>query len=268
MSATTLHRRRAMKSYRARRHALGGGSVLADATPLRPILHDMHARMSWASVGLLVGTTHTHISAVAHGRTKRIHPDLFRRILENSRNTPDSGRTWVASTGAMRRVRALHALGYSAARLAREVGDYSEGNMKQLMRGGKTVIYADTDKAIRDAYERLSMRLPEVLDKYDQGAVTRSRNTARINGWHPPLAWDDIDRDLEPAHMEPQIRRDPDDVDENIVDRLLVGDRTDSTRAEKEEAMRRWLADGRFEVELCRTHGWRPGRYSARRDAA
>ncbi len=53
-----------------------------------------------------------------------------------------------------------------------------------------------------------------------------------------------------------------------IVDRLLAGEHLKSNRAEKEEAMRRWLANGGSEAELCRIHGWKTDRYTPARAAA
>lgn len=66
-----------------------------------------------------------------------------------------------------------------------------------------------------------------------------------------------------------RTRRDPDDIDPVIVDRLLLLQRVpDSTRAEKCEAMRRWLASGGTEKALCDAHGWGSSRYVAREVAA
>jgi hypothetical protein len=51
--------------------------------------------------------------------------------------------------------------------------------------------------------------------------------------------------------------------DEEIVeDFLQYGTwKRRTSRLEKIEIMRRWLADGRSEAELCRLTGWRAGRY-------
>ena len=34
---------------------------------------------------------------------------------------------------------------------------------------------------------------PKTPDRYAATAVTRTRNRARAQGWHPPMAWDNID---------------------------------------------------------------------------
>lgn len=57
-------------------------------------------------------------------------------------------------------------------------------------------------------------------------------------------------------------------VHPSTVERLLAGDRIESTRAEKVEAMRRWLANGGSQRELCRIHGWAENRYVTKREAA
>lgn len=267
---TTPYRRRVMKSYHSRRLANGGQSSLVDATPLQPILTELRTRMSWTAVAALVGTSsHGHVAAIANGQVQRINADLFRRILEASRRTPDTGGMRVNARSAERRVRALHALGYSVAMIAREIDGYSEGQLKALMRGEKTVIRADRDKLIRDAYERLSMRLPTPGDKYERGAVTRARTHARHNGWAAPLAWNDIDRDAAPTGMTGRFRGRPhDEIDNVIVEQLLAGVRVESTVAEKCEAMRRWLDAGRSEAELCRMHRWKDSRYTPAKAAA
>lgn len=61
---------------------------------------------------------------------------------------------------------------------------------------------------------------------------------------------------------------DDQDFDPVVVDRLLTGNRVPSTRADKVEAMRRWMATGRSQRSLCRVHGWQESRYVERQDGA
>lgn len=53
----------------------------------------------------------------------------------------------------------------------------------------------------------------------------------------------------------------PDRLDEVVVDRLVALRRVPASRAEKVEAMHRWLLMGRSEKSLCEAHGWRTSRY-------
>ena len=263
--STTYNARRA-KAWRARRHAAGGGSTLADTEPLRPILHELHERMSWVAVAHLCGTSsHRHVRQIAEGEIQRINHDLAARIRAAAGKTLEQGGNRINARGAVRRLRALIALGYSSAQLAEAIG-YSEGPMKILVQGKRDWIRADTDRRIRDAYERLSMRLPKPQTHHERAWVTRSQERARRMGWAVPLAWDDIDRDEMPRGTTHE--RSDDDIDSVIVDRLLAGERVRSNRAEKVEAMRRWRDAGGSERALCVMHGWPASRYIEREEVA
>lgn len=190
---------RKAKSWRNRRHLAGGESVLADAEPLRPIILELRSRMSWSSVAHLCGTTsHRHMREIADGTIKRVNHDLAQRIREASGKTPEGGSRWVNARGARRRTQALCALGYSIAKQARESG-CGERTLKIIINGRVDSITADTDQLVRRMYDRLCMVIPAASDANDQGGITRARKRAEAEGWSPPLAWDDIDRDALPA---------------------------------------------------------------------
>lgn len=172
----------------------------------------------------------------------------------------------VDSTGTRRRIQALHAIGWTWAALAPELGITRSG--VGLLAGNRNpTSYASTAQRVAEVYERLCMVAP-----VGSGAK-RARTNAARQGWLPPLAWDDIDNpDEKPASV---IRCDwhwtaKDDVDPVVVERLLLLIDTPSTTAEKHAAMRRWLAAGKSERALCAAHGWREGRYAPKRqeDAA
>jgi len=98
--------------------------------------------------------------------------------------------------------------------------------------------------------------------------VSRARNAGHV----PPLSWDDpgtlawptSDRRTWARAKAPKVP----EVDPVVVERLLAGQRVRSTRAEKDEAMRRWLAAGRSQRSLCVMHGWAEGRYVERSEVA
>lgn len=91
-------------------------------------------------------------------------------------------------------------------------------------------------------------------DRGGKWARSYARTVAKKNGWLPPLAWDDIDRDPEPPTAEPVY------LDEVVVDRILAGDRLDATPAERAEVVRRWLNTGRPLADLERLTGWNGAR--------
>ena len=171
----------------------------------------------------------------------------------------------VDSTGTRRRIQALHAIGWTWAALAPELGITRSG-VGLLARDRNQTSYASTAQRVAEVYERLCMVTPV------GSAAKRARTNAARQGWLPPLAWNDIDDPAEqPAKV---IRRDwhkgpgVDDVDEVVVERLLALQRVKATPAEKHEAMRRWLAAGNTEKALCEAHGWRMGRYTRERSVA
>lgn len=85
----------------------------------------------------------------------------------------------VDSTGARRRVYALHALGWSRADISAASGVSEQGIKASLARAALTRRKHD---AICRAYDALSMQL---------GPSQWHRSLARGRGWAPPLAWDD-----------------------------------------------------------------------------
>jgi len=162
-----------------------------------------------------------------------------------------NGRQRIVSTlGTRRRVQALNRLGWSNQVIAREAGVHPP-NMTRLLNRSDTMTVTVAAR-IADVYERLSMTLPPPSQ-----AVANVRNRARRLGYPPPLAWDDIDNDPEPQWGGRDC-----DVDPVVVMRLLEGRRVQSTRAEKEAAMARWVADGGSRNELAKWHGWKPERYT------
>lgn len=189
---------RKAKEWRLRRHQNGGRSTLVDAEPYRAILNDLAVTMSWTAIGRLCGyNSHRHVRMIAAGDYSRIGPATAARIRAAAGKVLTEGGQRVVATGSRRRLQALIAIGYSVPRLVEEIG-YSGTPMKKLINGDVDAIRADTHGAICDAYRRLHMRPPRATDHHERGSITRSKNRARLNGWAPPLAWNDIDTDARP----------------------------------------------------------------------
>lgn len=170
-----------------------------------------------------------------------------------------TGRQTIPAIGTQRRIHALHALGWNIVHIA-AYGDWCSPNAVSEVHKRARVTPA-TAAAIEAAYAALSMKL---------GPSDKTRRLAARKGWAVPLAWDDRaidDPDARPHTGKPAARK-PDDVDHAIVNRLLAGERIQSTRAEKFEAMRRWLHTGGSEAELCRMHRWKDSRYTPAKAAA
>lgn len=167
----------------------------------------------------------------------------------------------VPAIGARRRVQALACLGWSNAEVARRAGMHPE-HLPNLVNNAETITRRTAER-IAKVYDELSMRFPPARTKQEKQAITYARNIARLKGWFPPLAWDEDNID-DPNYRPARDRRGefpPDTIDPVVVERLLAGERVRSTRAEKDEALRRWKAMGRSERSLCEVHGWKEGRY-------
>lgn len=166
------------------------------------------------------------------------------------------GRTRTTSSlGTSRRVQALVALGYTFGQIGAALGRSQDWAAK-LAHGQGTFVRTSTAEKVDALFRDWCMKPPAETDRVERWQAAYARSTARKNGWVPPLAWDDIDRDEAPAASE-----DVTEIDPVVVERLLEGRRVPSTRAEKVEAMSRWLSSGRSEASLCVTHGWQQGRY-------
>lgn len=155
----------------------------------------------------------------------------------------------IPAIGAQRRVQALACLGWPNAEVARRAGMHPEHLPRIVLRAA--MINRKTHDRIAAAYEQMSMTLPTG----NAQVIAATRNRAARNGWLPPLAWDDIDRDKRGSIGHKHKRS---DVDEAVVLRILAGERLSCTPAEKREVLRRW---GGSMNELGRLTGWNVDRY-------
>lgn len=161
----------------------------------------------------------------------------------------------IDATGTIRRIRALMRIGWRTKDIATQCGWTTDRAVQMILRRDR--VNRRTAATVARAYDALSMSL---------GPSKTTSARAERRGYAPPLAWEDIDDPSEkPRIGSTHVRKT--DVDEVVVLRLLAGQRIDCTTAERNEAMRRWLAAGHPEAELCRALGWKDGRYG-REDAA
>jgi hypothetical protein len=179
------------------------------------------------------------------------------------------------SVGVQRRLQALAALGYTMRELAPMIGAHEEPLVRMMRRTTPPeYVNAHVVEGVLRTYDRLYMTVPP-----RNRVSSRARTIAAGRGWVTPLAWDDIDNPGEDPTLATfeEIRyakwwtsRGYTDYDEAHVHKLLNGVRVpESTRAEREEAMRRWMSTGRSEKSLCDIHGWHDSRYAPRaREAA
>lgn len=89
-----------------------------------------------------------------------------------------------------RRLQALACLGWPGPWVARMAGLSPKHASDFVSRDRVT---RATEAVIRAVYDELCMRVPVGRSKGERVAITRTRNTAAVKGWVPPLGWDDID---------------------------------------------------------------------------
>jgi hypothetical protein len=154
-------------------------------------------------------------------------------------------------TGTIRRLQALACLGYGGKQIGEQVAKNLEWSRKLIRSQQITTTNA---QLVADLYDRLSMT------PATHPLAGRIRRDSAEKGWAPPLAWDDDSID-DPSARPYGGRDRRDGVDEVVVERLLAGDHVRATKAEKDEAMRRWVAMGNSRASLARMHGWKDGRY-------
>lgn len=254
-------RNRKMDKLRKRRLILaqlnGVPTSLVDAAPIRArinALADLGYSMesiaaaygTGSAAGLLLIARGTHQRAerkfealAAMPITYRVHPNI-------------GDDQWVPTGGARRRLQSLMRLGWRHDDVRALVGRSTHvlvGN------SAPQKIKAIDWRLIDAAWRQLSAT---------PGPSNKSRTRAEHMGYPAPLAWENIDNPRERPHGTVS----GDGIDDVVVTRLLAGARVDSTRAEKFEAMRKWLANGGSQRELCRMHGWGENRYVTKDVAA
>ena len=96
----------------------------------------------------------------------------------------------VDALGTRRRIQSLAWVGWSIPQLAALAGIDKQSLHRALRHDQLT---AATATAVRDLYDQMWNVTPRNPDRHAATAVTRTRNRARAQGWHPPMAWDNID---------------------------------------------------------------------------
>jgi len=210
-------------AWRTRQHAYGWFvSDYVDPAPVRTHVHALQAAgLGERRIAELAGLHRTHITSVNHGRS-RTKPDqpatkISTRVAAAILAVPIPGNPVAAaaagacidSTGTVRRLQALVAVGYPATGLGERIG-VSATNMAHTMRA--TQVTVRRARQVAQMYEQLS-HLP--------GESTRARMRARRQGWAPPLAWDEDTID-DPAASPVDTDGSAAVLDEVLLDRLIA----------------------------------------------
>lgn len=198
--------RAAERAYDKRRRYLNttGRTLRVPAAPVAAHINTLLAAgAGWVQLAELAEVSQSSLSKIRCAQQETVNRTVAARILAIKPGQGIPARRSVPALGAIRRVRALMALGHTCKTIQGTTGlDHTV--MHGLVNGHLTTIYASTHNAIADAYRRLATR---------PGSNARARNRARREGWHGPLAWDDNidDPDATPDTAEvpdPDLKRD------------------------------------------------------------
>ena len=233
--------------------------ALVDAQPVHEHLVELVDGIGMSTTAIAVAG-HVDISTVrailrgnkTTGRVpERIYSHTAARLLSvkpDPTALPDEVK--LRSRGARRRVQALVARGWSVHELARQAG-IPTARLDSALRWEK--ISAGVFRAVSDLYERLWDQEPPAETRAQRVGRTRALTTARLHGWLPPLAWDDIDTDEAPPQVE-----DTPTLDDFAIELALNGERVELTREERLEATRRGSERGMSARELAERFGVDP----------
>jgi transcriptional regulator with XRE-family HTH domain len=141
------------------------------------------------------GVSERAIGYILHGQAtvtrKRAQSLLALKPLEHTLR--------VDPTGTIRRIQALACIGHPIAWTAEQAG-YTPSYLFNIIAGRIPTVPRDVARRIALVYREHSAR---------PGASRFARNSARRNGWHGPLVWDDIDDPNEQPDVEPNSEREP-----------------------------------------------------------
>lgn len=206
------------------------------------------------------GMEHTRLkNYIKTGPTQRLHRRSRDKILSFK-------PSWTP-IGLQRRIRALAALGWSLEFLAAQRG-IGVTNLDRLRRPTvRQHVKLPFAEHVLALYDEFSTKIPP-----DTPSSRAVRTRAARQGFHSPLAWDEDtidDPEAVPADRYVE-RRGKDEVDENVVERVLSYRRPNEavTRAERDEITARWRALGRPMKDLTRLTGWKVERYAQRDEDA
>lgn len=111
------------------------------------------------------------------------------RARELTRETP--GRVLVDGAGTRRRLRALVVRGWTAVRLAEQLGCTSPNVRQAVLKGEDEPTLARFALTVRDLYDELWDQEPPCGNGYELGQAKRGMKDAIERGWAPPMAWDE-----------------------------------------------------------------------------
>lgn len=160
-----------------------GGRNLVPIEEVLPHIEMLRASgMSQTLIARQAGVSQAVISYITTGRNKTCQTEKAERILGVQPRTFD-GNAERPAIGSTRRVRALYSLGHGRAAIS-ELSGLSMASISILAEGTWKIIDNRAATALAAAYRQLM---------HTRGTNLKNERRAVAEGWHGPLAWDDID---------------------------------------------------------------------------
>jgi hypothetical protein len=189
-----------IRGAKQRRNKAYGRETLVDAGPVRAHVEQLrNLGMSIETIERLSGASHCAVQALVYATHKKVWPVTAERILSIPLRPPalkdQPGGRHMPSIGARRRIQALSAVGWSLTAIGRRAGIDKRTLIEMAWRDQCTVA---THLTIVKLYDELWDSEPPSDTPSQRGSSSKARRHAQLNGWAPPMAWDDDTID-EPA---------------------------------------------------------------------
>lgn len=187
-----------------------GRSNFVDAEPVRDHVRALMAGgMGRRTISERSGISQSVILKLLYGRkrpdgahqppSRRVRVDVAQKLTAVHLELADGAL--IDATGTVRRIRALIALGWSQAALARRLGITPQNFW--FPSAVRPSVLVSTARAVRELYDELSMQLPPEHTPAQRGAASRARAYAKARRWALPLSWDE-DKIDDPAAPKPK----------------------------------------------------------------
>lgn len=162
---------------------------LVSAAPAREHLEVLRQTMRWQDVSTTTGCGRETLHHIYRQRCTKIRPGTESRILAVEPWQTKPLTFAVDSTGTVRRLRALAAIGHTSSAIAAASG-CSPKALPTITKQRRHRVRVAMAIKIKAAYEELS-----ISPASPTPASERTRTIASQHGWQPPHAWQGLDID-------------------------------------------------------------------------
>ena len=167
--------------------------MTADPDALRDHLNELRQQGgTYRAIAAAAAVAPTTVHDLAVGRRDGTG-SIARSLLAVTSDALPQGR--MDAGGARLRLRALHVMGHSAARIARAVGA-SDKTIRKLVRGDAKTISPQLHDAIADVYDAWWDKRPPGRNRAERTAATIARRRAIAGNWCAAAALDDDQLDI------------------------------------------------------------------------